>query len=531
MAKITVKTNDGQEDFQLGQTTSIGRHVSNDIGILDSVISKRHAHIVQTDEGFLFEDLGSSNGSFVSGIRIKKHLFHEGDILQLGKHTSIVFCDTDDGFDPLASRISISQFSSDNIKDRIDIESASEFLPEQRVYDDAMLRVDYEKLRMGYDLMTKIGLNVNLRIILEKMAGELLGMFTADRCVILLSDGKTGELSPRAIACSESASESVSVSASVLREVRESQSALLLTDTSLDERFSETSSIITQGIRSVMCAPIMHAGDFFGAIHMDSRHAQRSFTSKDLQLLIGIVGHVALAVVNARLMKSVEIETKTRSQFERLLSPAVVEQMISGGVSLDEPGEMREITVMFVDIRGFTSLSQRSSAITIVGMLNSYYEEVVKVIFAYGGTVDKYIGDEIMVLFGAPLDMENAADQAVSCALEIHQALDRYNLKREKIGQEPVRIGIGIDTGEGIIGSIGARETKQYTCIGNVVNIASRLTGIAEPGQIIISSVTHEHLKHRYQVTELPLIALKGIEKPVQSFAVCETLKLPEEVS
>ena len=129
--------------------------------------------------------------------------------------------------------------------------------------------------------------------------------------------------------------------------------------------------------------------------------------------------YVAMAVANAGLSQKIEREAKTQAQFERLLSPSIVRQLVSGQLKIGKAGDLRQVTIMFADIRGFTAMSQKASPAVVVNMLNQYFERVVNIAFKYGATIDKFIGDEVMILFGAPTPMKKQEDAALACALEI----------------------------------------------------------------------------------------------------------------
>jgi len=521
---MIVRTQSGEHEIELLPHTTIGRHPKSTICVNDPMISKRHAIIRQMPEGYAYEDNNSSNGSFVGGVRVSRHMFKDGDEVVLGKTHLIFRLETEQ--EKMARMVSISRVSSESqVQDRIAVTSIEEFLPEEQVSDPVSLRADYEKLRLGNELMERIGLERDLISALEKVTDELLSIFPADRCVVMLPHPRTGELMPRFVHPVAAKDEVVSVSESVLREVQENKSAILLADASLDSRFSEASSLIMQGVRSVMCAPLMHGGEFLGVVHIESKQAQHSFNRKDLQLFTGIVRHVAMAVANARLLQKIEDDAKSRAQFERLLSPSVVEQVMSGKVKLEKGGELRDVTILFADIRGYTSLSRRSSATDVVALLNRYFETIVDVVFRYEGTVDKYIGDEIMVLFGAPVAMEDAPDKAVACALEMQGAIETFNYQREQNGEEPIQIGIGINAGEVVVGSIGSSQTMQYTCIGDAVNVASRLTGMAGPGDVIVSEDTMNQVKKKMHAEPLPPAKVKGIDGTLQAYSVKELLE------
>ncbi|MDX8396259.1 MAG: adenylate/guanylate cyclase domain-containing protein [Mariprofundaceae bacterium] len=527
MSKLVINDPTGEHTHLIDGPVTIGRHPRSIICLHDPLISKHHAVIHANSDGYVFEDIGSSNGSFLDGVRVYKHKFSDEDIVTMGKVSITFYAESAD--EHLARLVNITNISeSSQIHDRIELSSVEHFMPEREVIDLGMLRVDYEKLRLGHELMQHIGLDRDLNAVLEKVANELLRMFVADRCVIMLARPGSDELIPKVVHTLNGVDDQVVVSQSILNEVKESRSAVLLSDTSQDDKFSHASSIVMQGIRSVMCAPIMHDGEFYGVVHFDSQRGHSSFTRKDLQLLTGIVHYVALAVANSKLLKKIESEARTKAQFERLLSPSVVDMVMSGKVKLEKGGELRDLTILFADIRGFTRMANRSSATAIVAMLNRYFEMIVDVVFKYGGTVDKYIGDEIMVLFGAPIDLEDAADRAVLCALEMQAVLKQFNKDRRE-GDDLVEIGVGINSGEVVVGSIGSSQTMQYTCIGNAVNVASRLTGMAKAGEVIISKNTLDQVQGDMEYDELPPVAIKGIDGELSTYKVKDLLPNTED--
>jgi len=521
MSKIVVRDKNGEHDHFIEGSATIGRHPRSTICLHDPLISKNHAIVHQIGGQYLFEDLDSSNGSFLDGVRIYKHKLLDGDVITLGKVTLTFYAESEE--EKLAKMVNISQVhESSTVHDRIDIANIEQFLPENAVTDLGLLRVDYEKLRLGHELLQNIGLDNSLSSVLEKVSNEMLRIFHADRCIILMAKASDGELVPKVVRTADGMESKVSVSASVLKEVQVSKAAVLLSDASSDDRFSHASSLIMQGIRSVMCAPIMHDGEMFGVVHMDSQQGQASFTRKDLQLFTGIVRYIAMAVANAQLLKKIETEARTKAQFERLLSPSVVEQVMNGQIKLEKGGELREVTILFADIRDFTAMAHRSEATHVVAMLNRYFEMIVDIVFKYGGTVDKYIGDEVMVLFGAPVGMDDPADKAVACALEMQSALAQFNIDRERHGDDAIQIGVGINSGEVVVGSIGSSQTMQYTCIGDAVNIASRLTDLAKANEVVVSEHTLALLSGKSDCEELPPVKLKGISGEMKAYSVKE---------
>jgi adenylate cyclase len=265
-----------------------------------------------------------------------------------------------------------------------------------------------------------------------------------------------------------------------------------------------------QGIRSTMTVPLIHHDELLGIMHLDSMIATNAFTEKDLQIFGGIASQAAVAIHNSRLAREIETEAKTRAQFQRLLSPNLVEQIVQGKLRLDEVGALSEVTLLFSDIRGFTSMSESRAPQEIVRMLNEYFELMVDVIFKYEGTLDKFVGDEVIALFGAPVPMQNAELKAAQCALDMMHVLSEWNRTRAAEGQNEIKIGIGINTGIVVTGAIGSSRALQYTAIGDAVNTASRLCSVAEPGQIILSEATYRKVQDEVAAVPLPNVRVKG---------------------
>jgi adenylate cyclase len=251
---------------------------------------------------------------------------------------------------------------------------------------------------------------------------------------------------------------------------------------------------------------------------MDSMIATNAFVEKDLELFRGIASQAAISIHNSRLAQQIEKEASTRAQFQRLLSPNLVEQVVSGKLQLEKGGALNEVTLLFSDIRGFTSMSERRQPQEIVRMLNEYFELMVDVIFQYSGTLDKFVGDEIIALFGAPVAIPHAPLKAVQCALDMLRVLKEFNRTRIAEGQNEIKIGIGINTGTVVTGAIGSSRALQYTAIGDAVNTASRLCSVAKAGEVILSEETFRLVQDQVEVVPLPPVRVKGKSDELRIF-------------
>jgi adenylate cyclase len=174
--------------------------------------------------------------------------------------------------------------------------------------------------------------------------------------------------------------------------------------------------------------------------------------------------------------------------------------------------------VLFADIRGFTGISESHEPQVVVDALNEYFERMVEIVFRHEGTLDKFIGDEMMVLFGSPVAHDDDPIRAVCAALEMQEALASLNERHQVHGLPPFEIGIGINTGEVVAGYIGSSQALEYTVIGDPVNTGSRLCSLAKPGQVLISEGTSDKLGGRFELKELPREQVKGKAHPIRVF-------------
>lgn len=207
--------------------------------------------------------------------------------------------------------------------------------------------------------------------------------------------------------------------------------------------------------------------------------------------------------------------------FGRFVPKAVVDQMLASGEEVKLGGERMDISLIFVDIRGFTTLSEKLEPELVIQFLNEYLDVCTKAVFKYNGTLDKFIGDGVMAMFGAPVKYDNHAEMAVRAALEMKkQTANLEERLMQKLGFT-VRFGIGINCGPAIVGNIGSEELRlDYTAIGDTVNLAARLESNAKPGQILISDNVHERVKELFEIESMDEIKVKGKELPVKIYQV-----------
>jgi adenylate cyclase len=209
-------------------------------------------------------------------------------------------------------------------------------------------------------------------------------------------------------------------------------------------------------------------------------------------------------------------ETAIR-EFSRFVNPHVVKELIAHG-GLSREGESRQVTLLFSDIRGFTTLSEKRTPQEVVSLLNRYFSRQVEVIFRHGGALDKFIGDAIMAIWGAPLDDAKHAEHAIQCALEMAETLDAF---RKELGESggDFDVGIGIHSGFAVVGLIGSEQRREYTAIGDTVNLASRIEGLTKGvARILVSEDTKQMCREAFDFVPRGLYKVKGREKEVELF-------------
>jgi adenylate cyclase len=211
---------------------------------------------------------------------------------------------------------------------------------------------------------------------------------------------------------------------------------------------------------------------------------------------------------------------RVKAVFGRYLPKAVADRAMEHQGTIGLGGEEKEVAVLFSDIRGFTSLSERLSPPEVVKMLNEYYTRMIDILFDHDGTLDKIIGDAIMAVFGAPVTDADATVKALKTALGMMEELKKFNAERQARGEEPVQIGIGVNTGIVVAGNLGSAKQLSYTVIGDEVNLASRMCSNAKAGQILVTEATYRKTKWQFEFNQLEPIKVKNVSNPVQIYEV-----------
>jgi len=394
------------------------------------------------------------------------------------------------------------------------------FMPYDKLAGNTdQLAQDYERLRLSHELSREIALERDLPTLLNKILLTIFKFVRADRGVIFLMNPQ-GELVPGASQRRDGTDAPIPVSSTIMNHVIKERATVLTHDAAMDFAASKGKSMILNRISSAIVAPLLHNNEILGVLWLDSETLAQ-FQPKDMEIVTAIASQAAMFIEINILGKKVEIEIVNRERFSRLLSPNIALRVLSGELEVKKGGQLvDECTVFNSDIRGFTPLSEGSRPEELVTLLNDYFEQMVDILFKYEGTLDKFMGDGIMALWGAPVAHPDDAFRSVSCALEQMEALGKFNRLRIDAGQQPLAIGIGIHTGPLVAGYIGSSKALSYTVIGDTANTSARLCGVANSGQVLVSEGTLARLQGKFVYEELPPAHLKGKEKPFRVFDV-----------
>ena len=367
---------------------------------------------------------------------------------------------------------------------------AKGFLAFDQVQDPKQLKLDYERLRVTWELTRDIGLERDLDKLVEKILMGLFKFTKADRGVVFLR-ADDGSMQPRAARRRDGSETPIQISSTILNHVVKERASVLTHDASMDFAASKGKSMILNKISSAMVVPFIHESEkeVLGVVWLDSESLAQ-FQPKDLEVVTSVAGQAAMFLENLVLAKKVEQEIVVRSRFARLVAPNVAEMMASGKLEVKKGGVSQDLTVFNSDIRGFTAMSEGTTAEIIVEMLNEYFELMVNSVFKYEGTLDKFMGDGIMAFWGAPVVHGDDAARCIACSLDQMEVLGEFNRQRAAENKPPLAVGIGVHTGPAVVGYVGSSKALSYTVIGDTANTSARLCASALSGQIVISEST-----------------------------------------
>ncbi|MCP3914868.1 MAG: GAF domain-containing protein [bacterium] len=529
-------------EFESG-SARLGRGLDCDVLIDDRSVSRYHASVTRVGNAWELVDLDSSNGSFAQDRQVSRYRIVSEETLRLGAveaHFRVgppSAAERSNGprpaesgaeaqtlgehaFDGLVHSV-LSTAAGETLGERAAQVAAEQFLGQSSDAVADPLRGAAWIIKILRDASSSLLSYDALNPTLERIVDLVFEHLPATRCSILMKDAAGQELKPRVERALGAAQVHVRISRHITETAVRMGQPILVKDSARDERFSAVQSIADLQIHSAVCAPLQHGGRVVGLIYADRSSASETFTKTHLEVLSILASLSASAVERARLRETLERERQARERFARYHSPAVVEHILRADA---DPGremlaEERIVSVLFGDIVGFTRMSESMSAMEIAALLNELFDRLTHLVFREGGTLDKFIGDNIMVFFGAPLEQPDHAVRAVRTGLAIQRALREFNALRP--GSSPIEMRVGINTGPVVVGDIGATSRKDYTVIGDTVNVAGRLESTTCcPGEVVIGAGTHELVGTKFECEPLTPFVPRGKVQAIQPYRV-----------
>lgn len=550
-----------------GATYSIGRAKDNDIVLNDRRASRKHARVISVDGRFNVVDGYLENGElvrsvnhvFVNGSPMLEKVLESGDAVIIGEsRLEFTALTTPNPSGPLPEllRRSISGDHLDSGSAKVTTEgvnfddkplghtqvqiSANEIIGRQshlsietaaatpeEIKD---LRRKAKMLELLYEMSRSIGTVFDLKQIFEKATDLIFRGTPADRVVALIADetvdGKILDYSLFPIAVrtrdenTDKLTSNLTISRTITLKVMREKVAVLSQDAKTDELFLGSDSIVSQGVRSTICAPLITESNVHGVLYADRLDPFATFTADHLEMISAVAAQTAVTVETVKAHKRLAREEVARANYSRFMPEYVVKQLLESPNSFRLGGVNQQVTVLFADIRGFTAISEKEKPEKVVNLLNRYFSVMTDIIFEFGGTLDKYIGDGMMAIFGAPTAGEEDALNAVKAAVTMQKRLGQLNAELGAEGYGSISVGIGLHTGEATIGYIGSNKRSEYTAIGDTVNLASRLESNAAGGQILMSEATAAASGNLIPVNTREPMTVKNRTQPVNVLEV-----------
>jgi adenylate cyclase len=493
---------------------SLGRSSDNDVVLRDFSVSRHHARVEQQGGVYTIVDLESTNGIRINESFVRSGTFAAGDVVGIGSfELSVEQASTTDtsGLTSATYLRPLSEFNQDYGLEGKPQEISKEVGPRERVFE---ILAQVAKVLIQVE---------ELEPVLEKVMDLVFDHLLVDRGFIVLfdEDGEPKLELNRVRESSTGGEVEVPISRTILDIVTRQQVAILTHDAQADQRFEAGRSVRIHQIRSAMCAPLWHRERVIGVIYVDSPLHVGSFSTSDLDLLTALANYAAVAIERARLNDRIRRERQARDRLERYHSPAVIEAVLSDSGADRASVTLRETSILFADIVGFTARCEQLPPQDVALFLNQFFSLAADVIFKYGGTLDKFIGDAVMAFFGAPLPQEDHAERAVRSAIELLEALDSWNAERVAEGLDRIEVRVAVNSGPVVVGDIGSAKRVDYTVLGNTVNVTARLEEhVAKPGTIVLGESTHAAVAGLFPTEPLGSVQLKGLSRTIEIFAV-----------
>jgi len=549
MARLIISSADGVSGIlELTKpVVTIGRGSANDLVLDDDSVSRFHAVLKQEITGdILVADRGSTNGVLLNGARISAEIaLRHGDVVKVGIYQLRL-----ELLDEGALVIRKAEIPSP-VRDLLEgrdtaLGSRSVAAP---TGTSAEMRARIRQLEREKYLLTVLydaGKALNSTLSLDDLAEQVMSLAFriegVERGFMMFFDA-AGEVSRQTEVYYRSGTRRgagrrargkpqrrrpdeqprIILSRSILERIRQERAPILIADAAADVRFQASDSVKISGLRSAMCAPLTEsgagAGRLLGLLYVDNLEKEFAFSEDELNVFALVAAQAASALAATLARQLLAEQAVHRSALERFLAPELVE-MIAADPNVHLGGVNQKVSVLFCDIRGFTSISEQLTPEKIVEILNELFTRITDVVFDHGGTLDKYLGDGLLAVFGAPISKGKDAANAVGAAIAIQKLVTELNRDSAARQWPELKIGIGVSTGIVTAGNIGSPRRLDYTVVGDTVNVASRLVSHAAGNEILITDTTAADLGDGFDCAPMPPLLVKGKAQPLSVFLV-----------
>ncbi len=467
--------------------TTIGRKSDNDIPLRDDSASRRHAEITYDPKAdtIVIRDLTSANGTFVNRERISQpRLLSLDDQVRIGQHVITVSA-PDNMTRPLAQ--------------------GNEPQTQPLTRDLVLESLDHHAVLL-YEVASRLNTVIDLNTALREVAGMMQTAMGADKCNVVLAErfDRLGDLG---------------FPTSIARMAIDQRSAVIIPDMSayLDTKLGKSALLL--GIRSALCVPVMIGEEVAALIYVYKTGVSRGpFSQQDLQLAVAISHQAALTIQRTHLLVRIRREQRIRHLLQRFLSNGEAESLLREYLKSGRLPRLSEqnVTVLFADIRDSTHFAERVGAQRFGEILDRYYQEMTEIVFKHGGMLNKYLGDGLLVVFGASRPQPDAAERAVAVGLAM---LDQIEVINQSEGEQ-IEIGVGINSGPCMVGYVGTEERAEFSVLGDSVNVANRLQTLARPNRLILGPDTYQAIAGKFNIQPVGSVEVKGRAQPVEAFEV-----------
>jgi adenylate cyclase len=497
---------------------TIGRTPDCTVCVVHKSLSRRHARLEREDGRVVLVDLGSKNGTFIGAMQIQRHELREGETFRCGQVSFLLArSSASRSEEPMPTQVHSLQtrFSPTTMGELLRPHAepgANTALKMRPVSGEVRANNKLQILLKVSQLLSSPG---SIDEVLDRVLQLVFQILEVDRAAILLVEPSSGQLRPRVARASGELPAGPFYSQHIVDYVRSHSVAALFSDARRDPRLGSADSVLQQSICASMCVPLKPRDTVMGVLYLDNLSRPNGFTQEDLEFLTAFANQAATALDNSLLRQQLEEEAVLRTTYLRFFPPATLKKLQlarSAQLGVIET----EVTILFSDISQFTSLSSTLEPRQVVDLLNDYFPVMADIVFRHEGTLEKYIGDALMAVWGAPFSHPDDVDRAVRAAVEMQQALARLNTRWRSEGRPELNIHVGLNTGRVAAGNIGSEQYLQYATIGDATNVASQVCSAAGPGEVVLTRTTFERWRQRaWPVTPLPPLPVPGRQEPL----------------